>query len=126
MVISSKVLEERSADRALDVEASEFVASQAVEMFVKFNEDLRISVRDHMGDLVEDAKESLSDLRNAWQLREDYKAFVDAKNNSLTWILNKASQAIETTNVEPTDSKDAKTGKPGSKTAKDVKAGKKK
>eukprot|EP01041_Mallomonas_annulata_P000153 gene153-257_t len=117
VMVSKEESETQKEFRVEDVKESERLAVESVERLVKLNDSLRATTRTQILELVSDARGNTEELKRAWLLREKYKAYADAKNTSLKWLLEQSSQALETisssddSNIDPKDKRGKQTGK---------------
>ena len=96
----------QKVQRNIIIDCSEQKSQYSLEQLSKINENFRASYLSQISDLVDKMNIFEVETKQAWVIRNAYKAFVDSKNVALSYLLEQASLATETVSTEVTDTKE--------------------
>ena len=79
----------------------------AITTFANYNTKLKEIIKIRIDSLLEDATTNSATMASLWKNREDNKAYLEKKNNSLKWLLDRTKDALQ----QQQDAEDEASGK---------------
>ena len=79
----------------------------AITTFANYNTKLKEIIKMRIDSLLEDATTNSTTMASLWKNREDNKAYLEKKNNSLKWLLDRTKDALQ----QQQDAEDEASGK---------------
>lgn len=95
-LLEMAVLEEEDAQAQREKEAADKCAEQAVASFASYYDLLKSTVLARVEAIREESKSQLDISLASFALRDEYRSNVEKKNESLAYLLQRATGAIDT------------------------------